>query len=386
MSDCRVPLPRALHWMGLATAIFLFEASAYGQGDFTFAVAQPWTGERVDVFVAALSGVGCQGMTSNEFSQLLEPRLLMHMNVLEREHLNRIFEEQKLGMTGVLKESEVIEAGKLSGAEAIVICQADCISGKSMLSCKLVSCESGQQWWNATGFGVGFPEFVSALQQGLTTGETVQSSPSVQQKANNKRKKNKDWSVVTPGDSGPKIGLQLTQSWSELGVTEGVLSVSNAVGQSGIRIGVYGHLGLGPGRYSSSSATDLSQALTFDEAINRGDSYIETVSVLGYTQVGGGALVGIGRPGASIRWVFQFGIERGSEGDLYELFQEPSGAEYLVSSSIEGSSVENIRGMINAEVGSFWLGAGYTTGTFSGPIAGIGFHITKTAWDEFWEH
>ena len=386
MSDCKLASVCVLRCLLIAAASFLLKTTSYSQGDFTFAVAQPWTKERVEVFVVALSGMDCNGMMSSEFSQLLEPRLLMHMNVLEREHLNRIFEEQKLGMTGALKESEVIEAGKLSGAEAIVICQADCISGKSMLRCKLVNCESGQQWWNATGFGVEFPEFVSSLQQGLATGESVQSSPSLPSKDKKKRSKNKDWSMANPKDVGPKIGLQLTQSWSELGVTEGVLSVSNSLGQSGIRIGVYGHLGFGPGRYSTSSATDLSQVLTFDDAINRGDSFIETVSLLGYTQVGGGALIGFGRPGASVRWVFQVGIERGSEGDLYDLFQEPSGGEYLVSSSLEGSSVENIRGMINAEFGSLWLGVGYAMGTFSGPIAGIGFHVTKTAWDEFWEH
>jgi len=65
-------------------------------------------------------------------------------NVVEREEIERIFEEQNFQLSGMVDDSQIIEFGKLSAAEQLLMGSVGKLFGKIVISLKLVSSESGQ--------------------------------------------------------------------------------------------------------------------------------------------------------------------------------------------------------------------------------------------------
>ncbi len=62
-----------------------------------------------------------------------------------------VLDEQKLGMSGLVFEDQVVEAGCLQGSEGVVFCEIGCLAGQSMIKVKLVDCKESVQQWSAMG-------------------------------------------------------------------------------------------------------------------------------------------------------------------------------------------------------------------------------------------
>ena len=115
------------------------------------------------VFVLAGDSEPCEGveLSADDFAEYAEVRLLAQYEVLDK---------QKLGMSGLLNEDEVVEAGCLQGSDGIVFCEVGCLAGRSMIKLKLVDCKESVQQWSAMGLDT---EVGSVLDRVLGKGEVT---------------------------------------------------------------------------------------------------------------------------------------------------------------------------------------------------------------------
>ncbi len=60
-----------------------------------------------------------------------------------------MMEEQKFTLGGLVRESDLIEAGALAGAEGLLTLQTMCLGGSNILKAKLISVSSGLVLWSA---------------------------------------------------------------------------------------------------------------------------------------------------------------------------------------------------------------------------------------------
>jgi hypothetical protein len=120
------------------------------------------------VIVANTKSIDCQG-NQNEpdaFQNLMSSLLVSEYRVLERAQLEVIFEEFKFGMTGLIAEEDLLEAGRLAGAQGAVICTETCLDGHTELkTVKLIDCRSGESLWSATGIGLNSSEFAAKFME-----------------------------------------------------------------------------------------------------------------------------------------------------------------------------------------------------------------------------
>ena len=108
------------------------------------------------IFVIAGDSKPCKGVSldADGLAEYAEVRLLSVYDVLERDHLDMVLNEQKLSMSGLVFEDHVVEAGCLQGSEGIVFCEVGCLAGQSMIKVKLVDCKESVQQWSAMGLDV----------------------------------------------------------------------------------------------------------------------------------------------------------------------------------------------------------------------------------------
>ena len=114
------------------------------------------------VIVANTKSVDCDGNEHEPdgFQNLISSLLVSEYRVLERAQLDVIFNELELGMTGMIAEGDLLEAGRLAGAQGAVICAETCLDGHTELkSVRLIDCSSGESLWSATGIGLNSSEF-----------------------------------------------------------------------------------------------------------------------------------------------------------------------------------------------------------------------------------
>ena len=83
----------------------------------------PFTASKLD---AKFAGIVSQNILSNAL-----PRKSEFMMFLEREHLQKIFEEQALSQTGAIDEKTAVQVGKLSGVNTIVVGSVTLVSHKT---------------------------------------------------------------------------------------------------------------------------------------------------------------------------------------------------------------------------------------------------------------
>ena len=136
----------------LCIAACLFQFELCGQSEVYFERAtSPLDIQRV--FVIAGDSKPCEGVSldADGLAEYAEVRLLSAYDVLERDHLDMVLDEQKLGMSGLVYEDQVVEAGCLQGSEGVVFCEIGCLAGQSMIKVKLVDCKESVQQWSAMG-------------------------------------------------------------------------------------------------------------------------------------------------------------------------------------------------------------------------------------------
>lgn len=98
------------------------------------------------------SGFDCQRMSSEQWVERLGAELLSQYTLVDRQEVDHLIEEQTKNMAeGAFEDSNLIEAGKLLGAEAMLFGTLGCRSNKTIADVKLVSTSTGAALWTAHG-------------------------------------------------------------------------------------------------------------------------------------------------------------------------------------------------------------------------------------------
>lgn len=103
-------------------------------------------GARLSIAVSDFKIEGTSDFTSTAITEKVITELvrLRRFKVLEREALQKIIEEQKLGMSGLIDESTAAQVGKLAGADAILTGSVTVTPTFSKISVRLVEVETGE--------------------------------------------------------------------------------------------------------------------------------------------------------------------------------------------------------------------------------------------------
>jgi len=105
------------------------------------------------VAVLPIDGIDCNGKTvsGQDLASFTEGSLLGLYNVVERRNLERVLDEQRLALSGVLFEKSAVEAGCNVGAQGIIFTEYGCLTGQEVIQLKLVDCQTSELYWSATG-------------------------------------------------------------------------------------------------------------------------------------------------------------------------------------------------------------------------------------------
>lgn len=127
-------------------------------------------GAQIDrIFIIPGESEGCSGgeLTSESVVTLAEMQLGQVYTILERKYLDRVLEEQRLGMSGLVFQNSAVDAGRLQGSQGVVFCSVGCIQSREIINIKLVDCQEGVQQWNASGVNADIFKLLSTILEEL---------------------------------------------------------------------------------------------------------------------------------------------------------------------------------------------------------------------------
>ena len=101
------------------------------------------------ILIMTKPGADCFGIEGQDLEDDFALGLLSEYDVIDRSMIQAILAEQKLSMNGLLRDSDLITAGELAGAEALLTIQPLCLNGKSVLKVKMISVKSSLVLWSA---------------------------------------------------------------------------------------------------------------------------------------------------------------------------------------------------------------------------------------------
>ena len=107
----------------------------------------------------------CCQISSDLLGELTSMGFQKNYRVIDRETLDRILDEQKMQMTGLVNSDFAVEAGQLTGAQQVVISQCYCNNEDAVYSIKIIDCSTAEVSSSAL-FSLGSP-----LELGERTGE-----------------------------------------------------------------------------------------------------------------------------------------------------------------------------------------------------------------------
>lgn len=121
------------------------------------------------VAVVPVDGKDCSGQTisGQDIASFTEGSLLGLYNVVERRNLERVLDEQRLALSGVLYEKSAVEAGCNVGAQGIIFTEYGCLTGQETIQLKLVDCQTSELYWSATGVNATAQETLDKVRQEL---------------------------------------------------------------------------------------------------------------------------------------------------------------------------------------------------------------------------
>lgn len=121
------------------------------------------------VAVVAAKGMDCSGIErpGQDLASYVEGSLLGYYEVVERRNLERVLDEQKLALSGIMFEKSTVEAGCNIGAQGIIFTEFGCISGEETIQVKLVDCQTSELYWSAIGHGSGILDVVKEIKTNL---------------------------------------------------------------------------------------------------------------------------------------------------------------------------------------------------------------------------
>lgn len=86
----------------------------------------------------------CCQISSNLLGELTSIGFQKNYTVIDRENLDRILEEQKMQLSGMVNSEFAVEAGQLTGAQNVVISQCYCNNEDAVYSVKIINCETSE--------------------------------------------------------------------------------------------------------------------------------------------------------------------------------------------------------------------------------------------------
>lgn len=86
----------------------------------------------------------CCQISSDLLCELTSIGFQKNYTVIDRENLDRILEEQKMQLSGMVNSEFAVEAGQLTGAQNVVISQCYCNKQDAIYSVKIVNCETSE--------------------------------------------------------------------------------------------------------------------------------------------------------------------------------------------------------------------------------------------------
>lgn len=121
------------------------------------------------VAVVAAQGMDCGGVLrpGQDLASYVEGSLLGYYEVVERRNLERVLDEQKLALSGIMFEKSTVEAGCNIGAQGIIFTEFGCIGGEETIQVKLVDCQTSELYWSATGHGSSILDVVKEIEANL---------------------------------------------------------------------------------------------------------------------------------------------------------------------------------------------------------------------------
>ena len=105
------------------------------------------------VAVLPIDGKDCNGqvVSGQDIASFTESSLLGLYNVVERRNLERVLDEQKLALSGLVYEKSAVEAGCNVGAQGIIFTEYGCLTGQETIQLKLVDCQTSELYWSCPG-------------------------------------------------------------------------------------------------------------------------------------------------------------------------------------------------------------------------------------------
>ena len=121
------------------------------------------------VAVVAAEGMDCGGTlrSGQDLASYVEGSLLGYYEIVERRNLERVLDEQKLALSGIMFEKSTVEAGCNIGAQGIIFTEFGCIGGEETIQVKLVDCQTSELYWSATGHGSSILDVVREIKANL---------------------------------------------------------------------------------------------------------------------------------------------------------------------------------------------------------------------------
>ena len=130
-------------------------AQAAPQADAEITTKLTANAERVaalsTIVVVPKPGSDCTGLDATQMTDLMALGLLETFDIVDRSVMELALAEQKLSMSGLIRDEDWLEAGAMAGAGGILTLQAMCLSNQSMLKAKLISAESNLLLLSAIG-------------------------------------------------------------------------------------------------------------------------------------------------------------------------------------------------------------------------------------------
>ena len=83
-------------------------------------------------------------ISGQDIASFSEGSLLGLYNVVERRNLERVLDEQKLALSGLIYEKSVVEAGCNVGAQGIIFTEYGCLKGQEAIQLKLIDCQTSK--------------------------------------------------------------------------------------------------------------------------------------------------------------------------------------------------------------------------------------------------
>jgi len=122
------------------------------------------------VAVLPIDGKDCNGemISGQDIASFTEGSLLGLYNVVERRNLERVLDEQKLALSGLIYEKSAVEAGCNVGAQGIIFTEYGCLTGQETIQLKLVDCQTSELYWSATGVNATAKETLDKVREEIT--------------------------------------------------------------------------------------------------------------------------------------------------------------------------------------------------------------------------